>query len=47
MDSALLEQVLADEPQYRRGQIWEWAARGASGYDEMTTVPASLRARLV
>ncbi len=46
MDSALLEQVLADEPAYRRGQIWEWAARGASGYDEMTNVPVPLRARL-
>jgi 23S rRNA (adenine2503-C2)-methyltransferase len=46
MDTTLLEQVLADEPEYRRDQIWEWAARGASGYDEMTNVPASLRARL-
>jgi 23S rRNA (adenine2503-C2)-methyltransferase len=46
MDTALLEQVLADEPAYRRRQIWEWAARGASGYDEMTNVPAPLRARL-
>jgi 23S rRNA (adenine2503-C2)-methyltransferase len=46
MDSALLEQVLAGEPEYRRGQIWEWAARGALGYDEMTNVPGSLRARL-
>ena len=46
MDTALLERVLADEPTYRRRQIWEWAARGASGYDEMTNVPAPLRARL-
>ena len=31
---------------YRRRQIWEWAARGAAGYDEMTNVPAQLRERL-
>jgi 23S rRNA (adenine2503-C2)-methyltransferase len=46
MDSALLEAALLDEPAYRRRQIWEWAARGAAGYDEMTNVPAPLRARL-
>jgi 23S rRNA (adenine2503-C2)-methyltransferase len=46
MDTALLEEALGDEPAYRRRQIWEWAARGASGYDEMTNVPAPLRARL-
>src|SRR6266511_746161 len=46
MDAALLEKILVDEPAYRGRQIWEWAARGASGYDEMTNVPASLRARL-
>jgi 23S rRNA (adenine2503-C2)-methyltransferase len=46
MDAALLEQALTDEPAYRRRQIWEWAARGASGYDEMTNVPAPLRAQL-
>jgi 23S rRNA (adenine2503-C2)-methyltransferase len=46
MDTALLDQALGDEPAYRRRQIWEWAARGASGYDEMTNVPAPLRARL-
>jgi 23S rRNA (adenine2503-C2)-methyltransferase len=46
MDTALLELVLIGEPAYRRRQIWEWAARGASGYDEMTNVPAPLRARL-
>jgi 23S rRNA (adenine2503-C2)-methyltransferase len=46
MDTVLLEQALADEPAYRRRQVWEWAARGASGYDEMTNVPAPLRSRL-
>ena len=46
MDAALLERILVDEPAYRGRQIWEWAARGASGYDEMTNVPAPLRERL-
>ncbi|MBA2332755.1 MAG: 23S rRNA (adenine(2503)-C(2))-methyltransferase RlmN, partial [Actinobacteria bacterium] len=45
MDLALLERVLADrgEPAYRAGQVWEWAARGALGYEEMSNVPASVR----
>jgi 23S rRNA (adenine2503-C2)-methyltransferase len=34
------------EPAFRAGQVWSWVARGASGYEEMTDVPASLRARL-
>jgi 23S rRNA (adenine2503-C2)-methyltransferase len=48
MDYALLERTLADrgEPAYRAGQAWEWAARGAGGYDEMTNLPATLRAEL-
>jgi 23S rRNA (adenine2503-C2)-methyltransferase len=46
MDAALLEEILVDEPAYRGRQIWEWAARGATGYDEMTNVPAPLRQRL-
>jgi 23S rRNA (adenine2503-C2)-methyltransferase len=46
MDRALLENVLTDEPAYRSRQIWEWTARGATGYEEMTNVPAPLRARL-
>jgi 23S rRNA (adenine2503-C2)-methyltransferase len=46
MDAALLEQALADEPPYRFRQVWEWTARGVGGYDEMTNVPAALRARL-
>jgi 23S rRNA (adenine2503-C2)-methyltransferase len=46
MDAALLEEVLAGEPAYRRRQIWEWTARGAAGYAEMTNVPAPLRERL-
>ncbi len=48
MDLALLEQVLAarGEPAYRAAQVWEWAARGVAGYEEMTNVPARLRAAL-
>ncbi len=48
MDLALLEKTLADrgEPAYRSRQVWEWAARGASGYGEMSNVPTALRSRL-
>ena len=48
MDLALLdEQLAADgEPRFRSRQVWEWAARGASGYDEMTNLPVELRRRL-
>ena len=46
MDTKLLDEALADEPRYRARQVWEWAARGAAGYDEMTNVPSPLRARL-
>ncbi|HVO54509.1 MAG TPA: 23S rRNA (adenine(2503)-C(2))-methyltransferase RlmN [Solirubrobacterales bacterium] len=49
MDRALLESALADggEPPYRAEQVWEWVARGARSYAEMTNLPAALRARLV
>ena len=48
MDLELLERGLAErgEPRYRAGQLWEWAARGASGYDEMSNVPLALRVAL-
>ena len=48
MDLILLERVLADrgEPSFRARQVWEWAARGVSGYDEMTNLPRSLRLEL-
>ena len=46
MDAALLDDALAGEPAFRARQVWEWAARGAAGYDEMTNVPTPLRARL-
>jgi len=48
MDIELLESTLAatGQPAYRGRQVWEWAARGAAGYDVMTNVPAPLRAAL-
>jgi 23S rRNA (adenine2503-C2)-methyltransferase len=44
----LLDELLAErrEPGYRASQVWSWAAGGAAGYDEMTNVPARLRASL-
>ena len=39
-------EVLAGEPAYRVRQVWEWAARGAASYDEMTNLPMTVRARL-
>jgi 23S rRNA (adenine2503-C2)-methyltransferase len=48
VDLPALEQTLAarGEPGFRARQVWLWTARGATGYDEMTNVPASLRAAL-
>jgi len=48
VDRALLDKTLADagEPAYRAAQVWEWVARGAVGYEEMTNLPAALRERL-
>jgi 23S rRNA (adenine2503-C2)-methyltransferase len=48
VDLALLDRTLAEagEPRFRARQVWEWTARGATGYEEMTNVPARLRARL-
>jgi 23S rRNA (adenine2503-C2)-methyltransferase len=48
MDLALLADTLAgrSQPAYRARQIWDWAARGAAGYEAMTNVPAALRADL-
>ncbi len=45
MDLKLLDQTLADhgEPPFRARQVWAWAAKGASGYGEMTNLPTSLR----
>jgi 23S rRNA (adenine2503-C2)-methyltransferase len=48
VDRSRLEQLLAaaGEPSYRAGQVWEWVARGAPSYAEMTNLPAALRKRL-
>jgi 23S rRNA (adenine2503-C2)-methyltransferase len=48
MDLALLERTLAEagQPAFRARQVWAWAARGASGYDAMTDLPAALRKQL-
>jgi 23S rRNA (adenine2503-C2)-methyltransferase len=48
MDLALLERTLAErgEPAYRARQVWEWTARGAQSYDDMTTLPKALRSSL-
>jgi 23S rRNA (adenine2503-C2)-methyltransferase len=48
MDLQLLEKTLAErgEPRFRVRQIWDWVARGAGSYAEMTNVPAELRAAL-
>ena len=48
MDLELLDDTLAarDQPPFRARQVWEWAARGVAGYDEMTNLPAALRAEL-
>jgi 23S rRNA (adenine2503-C2)-methyltransferase len=48
VDLALLTDMLAEQgqPAYRARQVWDWAARGAAGYESMTNVPAALRAGL-
>ena len=35
-----------DEPSYRSSQVWQWATRGATGYQAMTNLPAELRGEL-
>ncbi|HSI97261.1 MAG TPA: 23S rRNA (adenine(2503)-C(2))-methyltransferase RlmN, partial [Gaiellaceae bacterium] len=48
MDLALLTRALSErrEPAYRARQVWEWTARGAPSYEEMTTLPKALRGAL-
>ena len=48
MDLVLLDQRLSarDEPGFRLRQVWEWAARGAESYAEMTNLPSGLRDEL-
>jgi 23S rRNA (adenine2503-C2)-methyltransferase len=48
VDLELLTERLreAGAPAYRHDQIWEWLARGAESYDEMTNLPVDLREQL-
>jgi 23S rRNA (adenine2503-C2)-methyltransferase len=48
MDLPLLERTLSErgEPAFRARQVWEWTARGASGYGAMTNLPLALREEL-
>jgi 23S rRNA (adenine2503-C2)-methyltransferase len=48
VDRELLNTTLAEsgQPPYRAEQVWEWVARGAGSYEEMTNLPAALRERL-
>jgi 23S rRNA (adenine2503-C2)-methyltransferase len=45
MDLQLLDRVLAANGQsaFRARQIWQWAAKGISGYEQMTNLPVALR----
>jgi 23S rRNA (adenine2503-C2)-methyltransferase len=48
VDLVLLADRLRErgEPGFRDRQVWEWAARGASSYEEMTNLPRELREAL-
>src|SRR5438874_1823958 len=48
MDLALLEETLRGrgQPAFRARQVWQWTARGAPGYAEMTNLPRALREEL-
>ncbi|CAN5577542.1 23S rRNA (adenine(2503)-C(2))-methyltransferase RlmN [soil metagenome] len=48
MDLDVLDHTLAEigEPPFRARQVWEWAARGAASYNEMTNLPEALRETL-
>jgi 23S rRNA (adenine2503-C2)-methyltransferase len=48
VDLTLLDERLAahGEPGFRARQVWEWAARGADSYEQMTNLPAELRGAL-
>ena len=48
MDLTLLDDVLerSGEPRFRAAQVWQWVARGAGSYADMTNLPAALRERL-
>jgi 23S rRNA (adenine2503-C2)-methyltransferase len=46
VDLRLVAETLASEPAYRARQVWEWTARGARSYAEMTNLPAGVRREL-
>ena len=48
MDIELLEAKLAarGQPAFRARQVWEWTARGAASYEEMSNLPRDLRETL-
>jgi 23S rRNA (adenine2503-C2)-methyltransferase len=46
MDLDVVDKLLENEPPYRRRQVWEWTARGAASYDEMTNLPRTTRTLL-
>jgi 23S rRNA (adenine2503-C2)-methyltransferase len=48
VDLTLLDDRLAarGEPAFRSRQVWEWAARGAGSYEQMTNLPVELRTAL-
>ena len=48
MDLESLESTMAElgEPAYRTSQVWQWLARGAGSFDEMSNLPAGLRTGL-
>jgi 23S rRNA (adenine2503-C2)-methyltransferase len=48
MDLDLLDRTLRElrQPAFRAKQVWEWTARGAASYEEMTNLPAGLREQL-
>jgi 23S rRNA (adenine2503-C2)-methyltransferase len=45
MDLQLLDQMLvaSGQPAFRARQIWQWAAKGAGDYEQMTNLPVHLR----
>jgi 23S rRNA (adenine2503-C2)-methyltransferase len=48
VDLNLLDGKLSEfgEPRYRAGQVWRWAARGATGFSDMSDLPLTLRETL-
>ncbi len=48
MDLTLVHDKLRElqEPAYRHGQVWHWAAQGAEGFGAMTDLPVRLREAL-